>query len=94
MKLVTISRMFNSISVGWQAVGVTLAIAGVTIAATKGLTSLLKAPQQLAAHDSTMRAESDTQAQIARESLKQLRLTNCILLGIESKLACSLHASH
>lgn len=93
-KLAALSKLIDELSTGWKAVGITLAIAGVTMAAGKGVVGLLHTPALVAAHDSAMRAENDTLIQIEREALRQHRLTNCILLGLESRLACSLHASH
>jgi hypothetical protein len=94
MSHLVISKVIDKVSTGWRAVGITVALAGATLAAGKSFVSLLHTPQLIVSHDSTMRAANDTTEQIARESLKQLKLTNCILLGLESKLACSLHASH
>lgn len=94
LKLEALSKMIDELSTGWKAVGITLAIAATTMAAGRGVVGLLRTPALVQAHDSAMRAENDTLIQIERESLRQHRLTNCILLGLESKLSCSLHASH
>lgn len=90
----SVTALLQGIPTAWK-VGLTaVAILGSVAAATRTGFGLLRTPAQIAAHDSAMRAEADSSLREQREMVKQQKLTNCILLGLESKLACTLHASH
>lgn len=74
--------------VGFTAVLIAGSVAGMVATGPK----LLQTPALLARHDSVSHADADSARHELREMVKQQKLTNCILLGLESKLACEAHS--